>query len=343
MTELAEELLGWFQENGRKNLPWQSKPPNIYHVWLSEIMLQQTQVSTVIDYFNNFIANFPDIVALANADEDAVLASWAGLGYYSRARNLHKSSKIILTTHSGVFPTNYSDLLALPGIGESTAGAILSLACNQPIPILDGNVKRVLARYHKVSGHYSSSRVIKELWGFAKQHTPKVQNSNYTQAIMDLGATVCTVRKPSCTKCPISRHCEARLCNEQELFPTKKIKTIKPEKSAAFLVFLNEKGDVYLEKRPNKGIWGGLWSLVECNDNDIEIGAMVKKHNIGATITRSLSSFRHSFSHYDLWVRPVVVSSPGGVNGYYQVKGLSLGLPVPTKKILLALDSVNKP
>ena len=234
-------------------------------------------------------------------------------------------------------------MLALPGIGESTAGAILSLACNQPLPILDGNVKRVLARYHKVSGHYSSSSVIKELWGLAKQHTPKAQNSNYTQAIMDLGATVCTVRKPRCTKCPISRHCEARLCNEQALFPTKKIKTIKPEKSAAFLVFLNEKGDVYLEKRPNRGIWGGLWSLVECIDNDIEIGAMVKKHNIGATIARSLSSFKHSFSHYDLWVRPIIVSSPGGVNGYYQVKGLSLGLPVPTKKILLALDSVNKP
>ena len=342
MTRLAEDLLVWFKANGRKNLPWQKMPPNIYHVWLSEIMLQQTQVSTVIGYFNNFITKFPDIASLANADEDAVLALWAGLGYYSRARNLHKSSKIILSRHDGIFPASYSDLLGLPGVGESTAGAILSLACNQALPILDGNVKRVLARYHRVYGHYASSTVSKELWSLARHHTPNNQNANYTQAIMDLGAIVCTRSKPSCSKCPISSHCEAQLSSEQKIFPNKKIKKIKPEKSVVFLIYINDRGEVYLEKRPNKGIWGGLWSFTECNDNDIEIAAMIKQHNINATIKSTLSSFKHSFSHYHLWIKPIIISSPGGANGYHQIKGLALGLPVAAKKILLSLESSNK-
>ena len=168
MTSFAKDLLVWFQEHGRKGLPWQSSPPDIYHVWLSEIMLQQTQVATVVDYFNNFVVNFPTVVALANADEEEVLASWAGLGYYSRARNLHKSARIVLSKYRGIFPTSHSELISLPGIGESTAGAILSLACNQSRPILDGNVKRVLSRYHRVAGHYSDSTVLKEFWRLAK-------------------------------------------------------------------------------------------------------------------------------------------------------------------------------
>ena len=210
MTDFAKDLLVWFQEHGRKDLPWQSSPTDIYHVWLSEIMLQQTQVATVVDYFNNFIISFPTVVELANADEEEVLAKWAGLGYYSRARNLHKSAKIILSKYQGIFPTSYSELIALPGVGESTAGAILSLAYNQPQPILDGNVKRVLSRYHRVAGHYSDSKTLKELWVLAKYHTPSKQNANYTQAIMDLGATICTPRKPLCSRCPVSKHCEGK-------------------------------------------------------------------------------------------------------------------------------------
>jgi len=159
VTAFAKDLLAWFQEHGRKNLPWQSSPPKIYHVWLSEIMLQQTQVVTVVDYFKNFIIKFPTVVELAHADEEEVLTGWAGLGYYNRARSLHKSAKIILSEYQGIFPTSYSDLIALPGIGESTANAILSLACSQPRPILDGNVKRVLSRFHRVAGHYNNSKV----------------------------------------------------------------------------------------------------------------------------------------------------------------------------------------
>ena len=254
MTTFAKDLLAWFQRHVRRGLPWQSIPPDIYHVWLSEIMLQQTQVVTVVDYFNNFVANFPTVIALAHADEEEVLSSWAGLGYYSRARNLHKSAKIILSEYLGIFPTSYSELIALPGIGESTANAILSLACNQPRPILDGNVKRVLSRHHRVAGHYSNSKTLKELWQLAKYHTPSKQSAEYAQAIMDLGATICKPRKPLCSKCPVSRNCKANLCNDQELFPQKKARIIRPEKSLAFLAYRNEKGEIYLVKRPNKGV-----------------------------------------------------------------------------------------
>ena len=173
MTKLSDDLLDWFKKYGRKNLPWQSSPAYVYHIWVSEVMLQLTQVATVIEYFKRFIFNFPNIAALAQAHEDDVLALWAGLGYYSRARNLHKSANIIVSKYGGDFPQNYPEVLALPGVGDSTAGAILSLAYNQPLPILDGNVKRVLSRYHRVNGHYSSSDVLKKLWALASHHTPQ--------------------------------------------------------------------------------------------------------------------------------------------------------------------------
>ena len=337
MTDFAKDLLVWFQEHGRKNLPWQSNPPDIYHVWLSEIMLQQTQVATVVDYFNNFVANFPTVIALANADEEEVLTSWAGLGYYSRARNLHKSAKIILSEYQGICPTSYSELIALPGIGESTAGAILSLACNQPQPILDGNVKRVLSRRHRVVGHYSNSKTLKELWRLAKHHTPSKQSAEYAQAIMDLGATICKPRKPLCSKCPVSRNCKANLCNDQESFPQKKARTIRPEKSLAFLAYRNEKGEIYLAKRPAKGIWGGLWSFEECEDTKIAITAAIKEHNLEASIVSSLPKFKHSFTHYSLWIRPVIISSPSLEKNYHNINKLALGVPTPVKKIISML------
>jgi len=341
VTDFAKDLLVWFQKHGRKNLPWQSSPPDIYHVWLSEIMLQQTQVVTVVDYFNKFILNFPTIADLANADEEEVLTSWAGLGYYSRARNLHKSAKIILLEYQGVFPSSYSELIALPGIGESTAGAILSLAYNQPRPILDGNVKRVLSRHHKVVGHYSNSKTLKELWRLAKHHTPSTQNAEYAQAIMDLGATICVPRKPLCSRCPVSRNCKAGLCNEQAHFPQKKARKIRPEKSLAFLIYRNFKGHVYLAKRPNKGVWSGLWSFVECEDNKTAISAAIKEHSLEARIVSSLPKFKHSFTHYHLWIRPIIISSPGLEKGYHNINKLALGLPAPVKKIISLLDSTN--
>ena len=341
MTELTSELLNWFIKHGRKNLPWQSSPPNGYHVWLSEVMLQQTQVKTVIDYFNNFIKKFPDITSLANASEDDVLAAWAGLGYYSRARNLHKTAQITLALYGGIFPKTYSEVIALPGVGKSTAGAILSLTFSQPHAILDGNVKRVLARYHRVEGHYSSSNVMNELWRLAELHTPEKQNAEYTQAIMDVGATVCTPRKPHCQNCPISKNCGAFIHNQQNIYPNKKPKKIKPERNIVFLIYKNEKGEVYLKKRPSEGIWGGLWSFAECSENEAEIEETIINHNPKAKIVQSLTKFKHAFSHYTLWIRPIIVSSPGSSDNYYKPHNIALGVPAPVKKIIHSLDLIN--
>jgi len=338
VTPLAEELLAWFERHGRKDLPWQSSPPNIYHIWLSEVMLQQTQVSTVIDYFNAFVIAFPDLSSLASASDDRVMAQWAGLGYYSRARNLHETAKIVCSKHEGYFPKNYNELIALPGIGPSTAGAILSLGSNLEAPILDGNVKRVLSRYHRVKGHYSKASVMKSLWELAASHTPSTRNAEYTQAIMDIGATVCTPKNPSCDICPISTQCEAFLNDEQLFFPQKRIKKVsKPEKSLAFLVYINEQQEVFLNKRPAKGIWGGLWSFEECKDEESTIKKTIETHNKKAKVIRRLDRFKHSFTHYNLWIRPVLIDSPGGSNNYFKKGSILKGVPAPIKKIIQAL------
>ena len=338
MTELARDLLRWFKRNGRKNLPWQSTPPNVYHIWLSEIMLQQTQVITVIDYFNKFIACFPDLAALANAKEDEVMSNWAGLGYYSRARNLHKTAKIVASIHKGVFPKKYDEIVALPGIGPSTAGAILSLGSGLSTPILDGNVKRTLSRYHKVEGHYSSSKVMAELWRLAKHHTPQTNNAEYTQAIMDIGATICKPKNPLCENCPLASHCGACLSKEQDIYPHTKTKKNKaPEKTIAFLIFTNERQEVFLKKRPGKGIWGGLWSFVECDDNAEAINLAIRQHSNSAKIIRTLAKFKHNFTHFNLWINPILVDSPGGLANYYDASSLALGTTAPVKKILQEL------
>jgi len=337
VSALAKDLLAWFEVSGRKNLPWQSNPSNIYHIWVSEVMLQQTQVATVISYFNTFIAQFPTLRKLADADIDDVLALWAGLGYYSRARNLHKSAQIILAKFDGDFPLVFTDVLSLPGVGESTAGAILSLGAKQRHPILDGNVKRVLSRYRQIEGHYSAASVLKILWQEADFHTPNKANAKYTQAIMDLGATVCTRSKPKCNACPISQHCQANLCQTQNKYPHKKPRKLKPTKSTAMLIFQNEKGGVFLNKRPDKGIWGGLWSLVECDDSGSDITKTIKSHNTLAKIEKTLPQFKHSFSHYHLLIRPVLISSPGLRRGYENPDKFNKGVPTPVKKILSQL------
>ncbi|MDC0620699.1 A/G-specific adenine glycosylase [Candidatus Pseudothioglobus singularis] len=338
MTELARDLLRWFKSNGRRDLPWQSTPPNVYHIWLSEIMLQQTQVITVIDYFNKFIACFPDLESLANAKEDEVMSNWAGLGYYSRARNLHKTARIVASIHKGVFPKKYDEIVALPGIGPSTAGAILSLGSGLSIPILDGNVKRTLSRYHKVEGHYSLSKVMAELWRLAKHHTPQTNNAEYTQAIMDIGATICKPKNPLCGNCPLAIHCGAYLSKEQDIYPHKKTKQNKaPEKTIAFLIFTNERQEVFLKKRPGKGIWGGLWSFVECDDNAEAINLAIRQHSNRAKIIRPLAKFKHNFTHFNLWINPILVYSPGGLANYYDASSLALGTPAPVKKILQEL------
>ncbi|SVE42359.1 uncharacterized protein METZ01_LOCUS495213, partial [marine metagenome] len=204
------------------------------------------------------------------------------------------------------------------------------------------NVKRVLSRYHRVAGHYSDSKVLKELWRLAKYHTPSKQNANYTQAIMDLGATICLPRKPLCSRCPVSNNCRVNLCNDQASFPQKKAKATRPEKALAFLIYRNNKEHIYLAKRPNRGIWGGLWSFAECEDNETAVTAAIREHNLEASIVSSLPKFKHSFTHYHLWIQPILINSPGQEKGYHDINKLELGVPAPVRKIISMLDSLNR-
>ncbi|HAE70001.1 MAG TPA: A/G-specific adenine glycosylase [Gammaproteobacteria bacterium] len=341
MSSISKPLLQWFDQHGRHSLPWQashSSPANIYHVWLSEIMLQQTQVSTVIDYFNNFIHHFPSLAILADASEDNVLAQWAGLGYYARARNLHKSAKIIMQDYQGVFPDNIEQVVALPGIGESTAGAILSISHNQNHAILDGNVKRVLSRYHQVKGHYGQAQTLKQLWVLAKQHTPNTRNNDYTQAIMDLGATLCTRSNPDCGRCPVQQGCQAYRHNTQTEYPNPKPKKNKPSRSIAMLIYQNKQGQIYLEKRPPKGIWGGLWSFVECEDSSQAIMRTIQQFDASAHINKMLKPIKHSFTHYHLIINPIIVDCLEQAHGFQSINQLKVGVPTPVNKILAQLD-----
>ena len=306
-AQFNTQVLAWFHQEGRKNLPWQqNKTP--YRVWVSEIMLQQTQVNTVIPYYEKFMQSFPSIDALANADEDNVLHHWTGLGYYARARNLHKAAKQIVAIHQGVFPETLEETIALPGIGKSTAGAIQSISRNQHHAILDGNVKRVLARYYTVEGHNAQAKFEKILWPVAEKLTPKGDTASYTQAMMDLGATCCTRSKPSCDKCPISSGCLANAGSLQTEFPNKKPRKVTPVKTTIMVIpKINQR--IYLEKRPPSGIWGGLWCFKEVADkgnipstlNGLALAAINKNSTIW------LPEFRHTFSHYHLDITPVVI------------------------------------
>ena len=246
-----KNILSWFDLHGRNNLTWQlgSTP---YHTWLSEIMLQQTQVTTVIPYYNRFIESFPNIASLAKAPLDTVLQYWAGLGYYARARNLHKTA-IIINKNGDFFPEDLEGLMALPGIGRSTAGAILSIAFDKSYPILDGNVRRVLARYHAISGWTGHTKISNELWEISTRYTPKDRCADYTQAIMDLGATLCTRSKPRCEACPIQSNCIAKMEDKVKLLPTPKPAKVLPVKKIFFLILQNEQDQVLLEKRPETG------------------------------------------------------------------------------------------
>jgi len=259
--QFQNRLLTWFDQHGRKHLPWQQNK-TAYRVWISEIMLQQTQVNTVIPYYQRFMQRFPDLSSLAQAEPDEVLHLWAGLGYYSRARNLHRAAQLIMQNHQGEFPASLAILQKLPGIGQSTAGAILALAFNQPAAILDGNVKRVLARFHGITDFINEKSVENRLWELAAHYTPKKCVADYTQAMMDLGATLCIRGKPACERCPLSEDCLARQQNIAALLPRKKAARELAVRTATFVVFKMQ-ASILLHKRPDKGIWGGLWSLPE--------------------------------------------------------------------------------
>ena len=281
-----------------------------YRVWLSEIMLQQTQVSTVIPYFEKFLNRFPNIEELAESDLNEVLGLWSGLGYYARARNIHKTARIIVSEFGSIFPNNLDLLVQLPGIGRSTAGALLSIAMNIPAPILDGNVKRVLTRFHKIKGYPEKAEIKKRLWEVAESHTPDTKFQIYTQAIMDLGATLCSRSAPKCDSCPISSKCAAFKEDDVGTYPGKKPKKTKPIRSARFFVIYDCNGRVLIEKREGGGVWQGLWGAIQ-RSTETPPKEILSEFEISPKDIMSLEfgkSFRHTFSHYHLDIEPIFVS-----------------------------------
>ena len=307
-SSFADSVLHWFSRSGRHHLPWQENPTP-YRVWVSEIMLQQTQVSTVISYFQRFMARFPDVYALAAAPLDEVLHHWTGLGYYARARNLHRSAIIVSTQFQGAFPGNVERLCELPGIGRSTAGAILALGSGVRAPILDGNVKRVLCRYHAIEGWPDLPAVQKSLWVIAEEATPFSDFARYTQAMMDLGATVCTRSKPACLLCPLQTGCQAHAAGRVGELPHRKPRKTLPRRTICMLMCRTASGHVLLEKRPAAGIWGGLWSFPEFAD---VAAAQQFCHAQGLGSSTTLESWpvvQHTFSHFHLEITPLVADA----------------------------------
>lgn len=341
----SELVIAYYHSNGRKNLPWHNTK-DAYAIWLSEIMLQQTQVNTVIPYYQKFLLKFPTVIDLANADQDEVLHLWSGLGYYSRARNLHKAAQIIRDEYAGSFPQEPQTLELLPGIGRSTAGAIAAFAFDKPSPILDGNVKRVLARCFAIEGWYGQSKVLKELWQLSEQLTPTTQTANYNQAMMDLGAVVCKRTKPDCSNCPLANKCIALQSDRFSELPHKKPKKARPSKSIYWLIRIKD-NQVLLNKRPPSGIWGGLWSFCEVEQSEYQITNELK-----------LTPILHKFSHYDLNIIPLLIPSasplkvnkmpnisimePDSSHWYRLDKPMEIGLPAPVQTLLNKLNNQQK-
>lgn len=299
----SRRLLTWYSCHGRQSLPWKRKP-DPYRIWISEIMLQQTQVKTVIPYFNRFIRRFPNVRALARADLDEVLHLWTGLGYYARARNLHKTAQQVVEHHGGDFPRTYQVVAELPGIGRSTAGAILALAFDQRHSILDGNVKRVLARYHAIDTPLNKRATEDRLWRLAEHHTPRRRVADYTQAIMDLGATVCVRTKPACSDCPLHTRCRAYRHGSPEEYPVRIGTRRAPLKTTRMLMIHDRRGLVLLQRRPPAGLWGGLWGFPECIDGDTRHWC---RETLGLKVRTETPwpVLRHSFSHFHLDITPI--------------------------------------
>jgi A/G-specific adenine glycosylase len=344
MLDFSKSILKWFDQHGRKNLPWQeNKTP--YRVWVSEIMLQQTQVTTVIPYFKKFMQQFPDVSALANATEDTVLHLWTGLGYYTRARNLHKTAKIIHENFSGIFPDDIYDLEKLPGIGLSTAGAIVSIAFKKPATILDGNVKRVLTRYHGIKEWPGEKNTLEQLWKIAESYTPSKRADDYSQAIMDLGATICIRGKPLCNVCPLKKTCVALEKNIAKELPASKPKKILAVRKATIL-FIQKNASVLLEKRPPIGIWGGLWCPPQISEHVSEKQIKdfcFERFSFRPTDIKLGNEFRHTFSHFHLDILPVNISLSFTKSKimdseqqiwYNLTDSQTVGLPAPVKKII---------
>lgn len=336
--QFSERVLDWFDVHGRKHLPWQQ---NItpYGVWVSEIMLQQTQVSTVIPYYHRFMNSFPTVNDLADASQDAVLDHWTGLGYYARARNLHKAAGIIAGQYKGQFPATLDEVVALPGIGRSTAGAVLSIACGQNHPILDGNVKRVLARFYAVEGWPGQKPVENQLWEYAAANTPEQRCNHYTQAMMDLGAMICTRSKPRCDACPLQTDCLAYAQGRQGEFPGKKPKKVLPVRTTSMVAVLYH-GSVLMAQRPPAGLWGGLYGFIE---TDKPVTELSDELPVSVGEMQALEPFRHTFSHFHLDIQPWLILADGieqqrveenNQRWFNLDEPLGVGTAAPTQKII---------
>ena len=342
----TEAVLDWHRAAVRRDLPWvgNSDP---YVVWISEIMLQQTQAQTVSPYFENFLASFPNVTVLAGASVDSVLSHWAGLGYYARARNLHRAAQIVVSKFGGEFPETKAEMLQLPGIGRSTAGAISALAFGRPEPILDGNAKRVYSRVYCVEDK-SRSKVERILWDLARARTSVSSPGAYTQAIMDLGATVCSPRGPRCDKCPLSDQCEAYINGVVDLYPMRSARKKLKQREIMMLIITNSTEQVLLERRPPSGIWGGLWSFPEHEGKSSDVSRWLQsRYGVRADIGLPWPTIRHKFTHFELAITPLPVSINGVLDivenneqtsRFYNLSDTTkLGTPVPVRKLLQKL------
>ena len=346
MSDLATALLAWHQHHGRHDLPWQRAPRTPYRIWLAEIMLQQTQVATAIPYFERFVAALPGLRELAQADEDTVLALWSGLGYYRRARHLHAAAQMCVARHGGELPRDFDALAALPGIGRSTAGAILAQAWDLPFAILDGNVRRVLARYHGVDQWPGLPAVTRRLWHLAEQHTPRHRAGHYAQAIMDLGATLCTARRPQCPRCPIAADCSARAQERTARLPVPRPRRALPQRRVHWLLLRDARGQILLERRPVSGIWPRLWSLPEAEQSPGQCAARYA-HSSPA---RALPSIRHGFTHFQLEAQPLLFENaralPRPADGHLRwltpEAARALALPAPVRRLLTQLPEMPR-
>jgi len=337
--------VSWQRRHGRHDLPWQANG-DPYRIWVSEIMLQQTQVATASAYFERFVARFPDVAALAAAPVDDVMRLWSGLGYYARARNLHRAAQAVVERHGGLFPLSIEEAVALPGVGRSTAAAIVALSTGEPHAILDGNVKRVLARQFGVEGEVDSPAVLSRLWALADSLVPRKAVQAYTQGLMDLGATVCTRAKPACAGCPVRASCIALRDGRIATLPGRKATRATPARKVAMLAIVS-RGAVLVEKRPPSGIWGGLWSLPEAPDGADPAAWVAKRFGLRIRLVEALAPFTHAFTHFSLGVTPWIVRTergrPTGTDA--QTQWLDIGtahaaaLPAPVKKLLSRLPA----
>lgn len=339
MSAFSTRVIEWQRKHGRHELPWQGA--DAYRVWLSEIMLQQTQVATVIPYFQKFVASFPNIPALASATEEQVLTHWSGLGYYSRARNLHRSAQQIMQQHGGEFPASFDDMLALPGIGRSTAAAISALVFKQRRAILDGNVKRVLARHLAVQGWTGEKKIEAQLWTHAEARLPEKNIAAYTQGMMDLGATICTRSKPHCNECPVQSDCAGFKQGQVSKLPVTRSRKLVPERHSTFLLLLDG-SEILLEKRPGSGIWGGLWCPPQIEDGQGVLADYVQRSGIEVCERIDLAEFTHTFTHFKLHITPVLLRvahkpiqvQQSGSEWMNVQQALHSAIPTPVRKML---------